>query len=254
MAEPVKSPDQCVDPATLDPYKPTVPGRPMTPGEIAFAQSIYGDKIDYSKVRIHAEPAESSASGAGALSYPDGRIAMYGSNIYPDYSVLEGAHVLGTAAFMHELAHQYQFQNGACMDLTKNYNYGEDLKPGAKWENFSSEQQGEMMQDYIQIYRGGMLSGNIKPEQFNQMRDIVEAQFPNAKATREAWERERASPGSKFGMAADLPVAVTAMTAPATPAAQIILSAKAGPEIDVKLENPALTVPAFRPAAQALTA
>lgn len=81
-------------------------GRPLAESEIEFAKKIYGDSIDYSKVRVYG----SDWVKDNTIMTPSGDLHA-GSNIYrADYSFDPDVNV--RALFIHELAHMLQHQEG----------------------------------------------------------------------------------------------------------------------------------------------
>lgn len=81
--------------------------RPLTAAETALAHSLYGEGIDYARVRI----------GAGAWWLPPGNIAMApcGHIYFPAAACPADFAAVNTATqawFIHEMAHVWQYQNG----------------------------------------------------------------------------------------------------------------------------------------------
>ena len=83
------------------------PGRALTTDEITEAKSVYGDKIDYSKVRIIDGKYVPFQSDSVAMA-PDGNIYWPG-----ECGNLASCGGLPTAGvFIHEMAHVMQYQHG----------------------------------------------------------------------------------------------------------------------------------------------
>ena len=86
-------------------------GRALTAGEIKMAQGVFGDGIDYSRVRLHKAPA------AGDLAVTDGNdiylesAAMHGS----DFSA-PGEKLYRKKGLIHELTHVWQHQKMGRLD------------------------------------------------------------------------------------------------------------------------------------------
>ena len=129
------------------------PVRPMTPGEIAMAQLLFRDAVDYDRVRIH---------GRGffwfGLQQPHVAMAPNG-NIYftpklyrPDFSV--GAHK-DRHWFMHEMVHVWQHQLGypvmlrGAIRLFLKYDY--QLSMNRRLADYDMEAQGELLADYFAL-------------------------------------------------------------------------------------------------------
>lgn len=87
--------------------------RPLTPGEIQMAQSIFGDAIDYSLVRVHLgvyDPSRNLASAAGnVIHYPTDR---YSEDFSRGDGLDEIVDKIAKRIFIHEMAHVWQYQSG----------------------------------------------------------------------------------------------------------------------------------------------
>ena len=86
-------------------------GRPLTAGEIALAESIYGSMIDYSDVTVYNK----SFAPLMRISAPNGNV--YYSKGYSEKRALYADDIskLGyeaQATLIHELFHVYQHQQG----------------------------------------------------------------------------------------------------------------------------------------------
>lgn len=89
--------------------------RTLTAGEIEMARTIFGNEIDYSRIRIFDHrwwlgPID------GRPHAPDGNI-YYPQGYSPDFSAIK--HIGIQQKFIHELAHVWQHQNG--YDVPKTY-------------------------------------------------------------------------------------------------------------------------------------
>jgi hypothetical protein len=129
--------------------------RALTSGEIALAQRLYKDSIDYSTVKIHNEkylPIQPDNSGMT----PNGEIYIAGA-YEQDYSTAE---TKVRAFFIHEMAHVWQYQLnilspvGAAIaeyilnvfDYAKAYKY--ELAPMKDLLRYRIEQQAQIIEDY----------------------------------------------------------------------------------------------------------
>lgn len=126
--------------------------RPLTDGEIALAYQIFGDSIDYSRVRVHKN-AQSQTNRAHRNS-----IFMTQTSYRDDYGASRSTSVRAT--FIHEMAHIWQshtgtdlvneaiglfFSHGGVYDRAYDY----DLIDLLNFENLSIEQQASIIEDYF---------------------------------------------------------------------------------------------------------
>lgn len=77
--------------------------RNLTPGEIELAKSVFGNSIDYSKVRIHNDK-NNFMQGDGVTVTPSGELYC-ADNYCDDFSKGSKSH------FIHEMTHVWQYQN-----------------------------------------------------------------------------------------------------------------------------------------------
>ena len=119
----------------------------MTAGEIALARSIFGNAINYSKVRLIRgkwwpfQPRRSAMAPTGSIWFhPDG------GGYSEDFSA-EPLSVQGY--FIHELTHVWQSQKGGKFYLPLmrhpfcRYNF--TLEPGKPFARYGLEQQAEIV-------------------------------------------------------------------------------------------------------------
>ena len=141
-------------------------GRALTDAEITTARSMYGDKIDYSKVRIISGK---DMTLWGKILTTSGAGVTWGNTIYfPNDENKQSLYDPETQSdwYVHEMAHVYQYQkNGwgyapksVWEQLTKGkaaYQY--QIEPGKEFGKYGIEQQARIIQDYY--------SGAIAPSQ-----------------------------------------------------------------------------------------
>src|SRR6476620_9656772 len=135
-------------------------GRPLTPGEIALARPLFGDSIDYGKVRLFCgklwplQPRLNAMAPTGNIhSHPDGG----------GYSEDFGAETLSRQAFfIHELTHVWQAQTKGRFYLPLMRHpfcrYLYDLKPGRPFNRYGLEQQAEIVKDAFLAAHGAPAS------------------------------------------------------------------------------------------------
>lgn len=132
------------------------PIRPLTAGEIELARSIFGDAIDYSKVRLvegkwwHFHPRNAAMAPTGHIWFhPEG------GGWSDDFSK-EPLHRQGF--FIHELTHVWQAQKGGRFYLPLMRHpfsrYAYRLKPGKPFDRYGIEQQAEIVRHRFLADRG----------------------------------------------------------------------------------------------------
>jgi hypothetical protein len=121
--------------------------RPLSPGEIDLAGSMFGSAIDYVPVRIHERkwwpfhPRNYIMAPAGALwLHPDGPLA--GIDFAQASIGLQGL-------FIHEMTHVWQHQQGLCLLLRRHpfCRYDYRLEPRKRFKDYGIEQQAEIVRD-----------------------------------------------------------------------------------------------------------
>lgn len=138
----------------------------MTVREVALAQSVFGDAIDYSKVRIHRrkwwwfQPSKITMAPDGHLWFhPD-------SDLFCDDFCDRDLALQGL--FIHELVHVWQHQKGIFLPLKRHpfCRYDYSLKPGWKLEQYGIEQQAEIVRHYFLLKNGRKVPGAPKAETY----------------------------------------------------------------------------------------
>jgi hypothetical protein len=126
---------------------PEPPSRSLTAGEIALARSIFGDAIDYSKVRMVRrkwwpfQPRGTAMAPAGNIHFhPHG-------HLWSEDFAKEPLHRQGL--FIHEMAHVWQSQTRGRFYLPLmrhpfcRYRYS--ILPGRPFARYGLEQQAEIV-------------------------------------------------------------------------------------------------------------
>lgn len=142
--------------------------RPMTAGEIALLRTIFADKIDYSKARVHSERWMWPFPQDRAMA-PNGDAYFPGNEYSPDFS-LSSTPLLKRATFVHEATHLYQWYGLARTvwargPFARNYNY--TLIPGKRFEDYGLEQMGMIAQHYYTLREGGHIRNHILSDYTN---------------------------------------------------------------------------------------
>jgi hypothetical protein len=116
-----------------------------------MASLLFGDAIDYGRVRIHARRYMPFQPKNCAMT-PNGLLYFHKSCCPLDFSTgSDGARHW----FLHEMAHVWQHQLGyavrlrGAVRLGLSYNY--DLAPGKTLADFNMEAQGDLLADYFAL-------------------------------------------------------------------------------------------------------
>lgn len=140
--------------------------RALTAGEITLATSIFGGKVDYTKVKIFNRPW--IAQDLFTAVTPNGNIYVRGDGtksggLYrSDYSADPDVDIKGL--FIHEMTHVWQFQIGQLVKtgatLNRNYDY-EHAKLGTQdLKKYGIEQQAHIVEDMFLIRSGAPIYDN----------------------------------------------------------------------------------------------
>lgn len=130
--------------------------RPLTPGEIELAQTIFGDAIEYPKVRLvkgkwwPLHPRNAGMAPMGSIYFhPEG--GGWSGDFSREPLSRQGF-------FIHEMTHVWQAQKGGRFYLPLmrhpfcRYRY--KLKPGKRFERYGLEQQAEIVRHRFLADRG----------------------------------------------------------------------------------------------------
>ncbi len=194
---------------------------PLTSGESALLKSIFGNEINTSIIRKHF--AEAASPYAIAATFSSSKVKFYGKqNHSPDYSQTKDTFNYWT--FVHEMTHAWQYQHPV-QDFSRSVNaptreYGYELSPKKRFQDFGVEQQASIVADYAQqfIYEGpykpanqnnGLYmpaeTDNFKPQSLDLLQKVIEDRFPVARNTRLKLEAKKSSgpatppPQTKWG-------------------------------------------------------
>jgi len=125
--------------------------RALTVGEVAVASALFGDAIDYAKVRIHNRRyLPFGLQPKNCAMAPNGRLYFHHSCFLDDFSA-NGVHARHW--FLHEMVHVWQHQLGYPVRLRGAVRIGLDyryrLRAGATLADFNMEAQGDLLADYF---------------------------------------------------------------------------------------------------------
>ncbi|MCU0728972.1 MAG: vgr related protein [Sphingopyxis sp.] len=135
--------------------------RKLSAGEIALAQSVFGDAIAYDDVRIHLgkwiffQPRRVTMAPMGHIHFhPDG------TSYCDDFCT---AHMGAQAHFIHEMTHVWQAQTrGRWYLVLMRYpgmRYSYALRPGWPLARYNIEQQAEIVRHYFLLSQGQTVPG-----------------------------------------------------------------------------------------------
>ncbi|WP_199728668.1 hypothetical protein [Corallococcus sp. CA053C] len=119
------------------------PARKLSSTEIETLRKVYGDKIDYSAMRIK--------EGSSGLFSTTGRAFTHGNTIYIPPENMP----LTPDLLVHESAHVWQHQNGGTDYMSEalvaqyigdGYDFEKGLDAGKAWKDLNPEQQAEFLQ------------------------------------------------------------------------------------------------------------
>lgn len=147
-------------------------GRDLTVGEVWLSREIYGNSVNYSRVKVHHGRAMIFQADNSGMT-PSGEIYMSGNAYYNDYSV-ENAGTQGF--FIHEMGHVWQYQNrildpvlaaiGEFFSHGFNYSraYRYLLDANKTLIDYDIEQQASILEDYFRVVKRGIefRQGNIQ--------------------------------------------------------------------------------------------
>lgn len=151
--------------------------RPLTPGEVELANSVFGDAIDYAPVTIRRrkwfpfQPRRVVMAPRGHIHFHPG-----GEGYCDDFSVQP---LLRQGLFIHEMVHVWQSQTRGQWYLVLNrmpwarYDYA--LKPGWPLERYGIEQQAMIVQHAFLLRGGAKLAGAADPAAYDLL-----VRFPGA--------------------------------------------------------------------------
>lgn len=140
--------------------------RTLTSAERELAASVFGNAIDYGKVRLHnrkwfwLQPRRVTMA-------PDGHIWFHPQSglFCPDFC---DAPAQAQGLFIHEMTHVWQRQRGILLVLRRHpfCRYGYSLKPGWPLERYGLEQQAEIVRHVFLLRRGVSVPGAPPLEQY----------------------------------------------------------------------------------------
>ena len=133
--------------------------RPLTQAETALAAAMFGDAIDYGRVRLARrkwaffQPKDVVMAPRGCIHFhPRGQLWC------EDFGV---AHVTTQGLFLHEMTHVWQHQRGINLVLRRHpfCRYDYSFRPGVTLPRYGIEQQAEIVRHAFLLRRGLIVPG-----------------------------------------------------------------------------------------------
>ena len=133
--------------------------RPLTPGEITHARSIYRDTIDYTRVEL-CRDKWAFFQPRHVVMAPRGRIHFHPhGDLYRDD--FAAAPLGDQGLFIHEMCHVWQHQRGIYLPLARHpfcrYHYS--FVPGRSLARYGIEQQAEIVRHAFLLRAGVRVAG-----------------------------------------------------------------------------------------------
>jgi hypothetical protein len=126
--------------------------RPLSAREIAMASLLFGEAVDYSRVRVHNRRYLPLVQPRNCAMTPNGSIYFHPSCFLPDYAAGDPPTIHW---FMHEMVHVWQHQLGYPVRLRGairiGLSYGYELRQHAQLADYNMEAQGDLLADYFAL-------------------------------------------------------------------------------------------------------
>lgn len=139
--------------------------RPLTPGEVALARTLFGDAIDYARVRI-VRRKWWFFQPRGIVMAPTGNIHFHPdcANYRDDFAA---APLSLQGLFVHEMTHVWQAQRHGRFYLPLMRHpfcrYAYRIKEGRRFDRYGLEQQAELVRHAFLATRGFAVAARGTP-------------------------------------------------------------------------------------------
>lgn len=168
-------------------------GEPLTPGEAQAVHQIFGDQVDTDRIRKHFkeqdDPTHFFRKYQGTVLPPFSHIDFFTPSAWSEDYSKDRRSMYGF--FLHEATHVWQGQHFRFSHhAVGRYDY--QLIPGARFGQFGTEQQAELVEHYAERWIHPDGRRLAKTDEDRILRDVVERQFPQARITRENLDRQDA--------------------------------------------------------------
>ena len=140
--------------------------RALTSAETALARSVFGDAINYARVKIvnkkwaFFQPKRTVMAPLGAIHFhPKGGLFC------DDFC---GRNLEGQGLFIHEMTHVWQYQQGIFLPLRRHpfCRYDYSIKPGWPLHKYGIEQQAEIVRHWFMLREGAKIAGAPSIKQY----------------------------------------------------------------------------------------
>ena len=140
--------------------------RALTSAETALARSVFGDAINYARVKIvnkkwaFFQPKRTVMAPLGAIHFhPKGGLFC------DDFC---GRNLEGQGLFIHEMTHVWQYQQGIFLPLRRHpfCRYDYSIKPGWPLHKYGIEQQAEIVRHWFMLREGARIAGAPSIKQY----------------------------------------------------------------------------------------
>jgi len=136
--------------------------RYLTAGEIMYCRMIFGDAIEYSRVKIYNKKWIAMQKNDVAMT-PNGNIYYPEGMFQEDFSSV-GANDPDLRIFIHEMVHVWQYQHGYHVKLNGVFSfnksrYSYELSEDRKLADYNMEAQADLIADYFLLLKFGDAGG-----------------------------------------------------------------------------------------------
>ena len=125
--------------------------RPLSAGEIRMASLLFGDAVDYRRVRVYNR-RYMPFQPRNCCMTPNGSLYFHQSCVLPDYTRGDPGAIHW---FMHEMVHVWQHQLGYPVRLRGAFriglSYDYTLREGATLADYNMEAQADLLADYMML-------------------------------------------------------------------------------------------------------
>ena len=125
--------------------------RPLSAGEIRMASLLFGDAVDYRRVRVYNR-RYMPFQPRNCCMTPNGSLYFHHSCFLPDYTRGDPGAIHW---FMHEMVHVWQHQLGYPVRLRGAFriglSYDYTLREGATLADYNMEAQADLLADYMML-------------------------------------------------------------------------------------------------------
>ncbi len=140
--------------------------RALTSAELRLSQSVFGDAIDYDRVRVHNAKWIFFQPRNTVMS-PDGHIWFHpkGCLFRDDFC---DCHPDEQGLFIHEMTHVWQRQSGIYLPLRRHpfCRYAYAIRPGQPFRRYGLEQQAEIVRHAFLLRERRIIPGAPTLEQY----------------------------------------------------------------------------------------